>query len=199
MDPVRIVGIAGSLRPGSHNARLLRVAAQALPPGAELVAWRRLGELPIYNPELDVPASGTVPEAARDLRRTLREADALLVATPEYNGTIPGGLKNAIDWASRPPGEAALAGLPTAVVGATTGLFGAVWAQADARRALGIAGADVVDTELPVGQADSGAFHHSEHRLAGDELQQALEGLLVELHARAGDRRVPALTGAALP
>ena len=131
-----------------------------------------------------------MPEAARDLRRTLREADALLVATPEYNGTIPGGLKNAIDWASRPPGEAALAGLPTAVVGATTGLFGAVWAQADARRALGIAGADVVDTELPVGQADSGAFHHSEHRLAGDESEQALEGLR-RLHARAGDQQGP--------
>lgn len=148
---MRVVGISGSLRPGSHNTELLRAAAEALPPGAQLVVFDRLAELPHYEPELD--AAGP-PEAAESLREALRSADALLIATPEYNGSLPGALKNAIDWGSRPRGDAALAGLPTAVIGASTGLFGAVWAQADARRVLGIAGADVLDRELPVGQAD---------------------------------------------
>jgi chromate reductase len=178
---VRIVGIAGSLRSGSHNARLLRAAASALPPGTDLEVWDRLGDLPIYSPDID---GDDVPEAVADLRATLAGADALLIATPEYNGTIPGGLKNAIDWASRPRGAAALKDLPTAVVGATTGLFGAVWAQADARRALGIAGADVVERELPVGEAD-GAFHPEIDRLADDELHGALVALLDEVAAKA--------------
>jgi chromate reductase, NAD(P)H dehydrogenase (quinone) len=182
--PLRLLGISGSLRAGSHNARLLQAAAAALPPGAELVVWDRLADLPVYAPETDVDPA---PEAVEDLRRALRDADGLLVSTPEYNGTIPGGLKNAIDWASRPRGTAALQDLPTAVVGATTGLFGAVWAQADARRSLGIAGADVVERELPVGQADA-AFAPEGDRLAEPELQGALEALLDELAAKARDR-----------
>jgi chromate reductase len=117
----------------------------------ELLDPSVIKELPLYDADDD---GVTAPVAVRRLRGAIRLADAVLVATPEYNGTIPGGLKNAIDWASRPRGEAALAGKPAAVLGATTGLFGAVWAQADTRKALGIAGAKVLEDEFPLGQAD---------------------------------------------
>jgi chromate reductase len=117
----------------------------------ELLDPSVIKELPLYDADDD---GVTPPVAVRRLRGAIRLADAVLVATPEYNGTIPGGLKNAIDWASRPRGDAALAGKPAAVLGATTGLFGAVWAQADTRKALGIAGAKVLEDEFPLGQAD---------------------------------------------
>lgn len=168
---MKVLAISGSLRTGSHNERLLRAAAEVLPPGVELETWDRLSELPPYDPDLD--DAGVIPPAAEDLRDALREADALLVATPEYNGTIPGGLKTAIDWGSRPREDAPLKDLPTAVVGATTGIFGAVWAQADTRKALGIAGAKVLERDLPIGQADQ-AFADDEDRLLDPDLQAAL-------------------------
>ena len=102
-------------------------------------------------------------EVVRDLRKAIRGADAVLVATPEYNHSIPGQLKNALDWASRPAGQSAMNGKPAAVVGASTGMFGAVWAQAETRKVLGALGARVVEAELPVGQADE--------LLSGGELQ----------------------------
>ena len=169
---MKVLAISGSLRTGSHNERLLRAVAEVLPSGVELETWDRVGELTPYDPDAD--DAGVIPAAATDLREALRGADALLVATPEYNGTIPGGLKTAIDWASRPREDAALKGLPAAVIGATTGLFGAVWAQADTRKALGIAGARVLERELPVGQADK-AFAGERDRLDDPDLQQALE------------------------
>ncbi|HYF25275.1 MAG TPA: NAD(P)H-dependent oxidoreductase [Baekduia sp.] len=168
---MKVLGIAGSLRAGSYNERLLRAAAELLPSGVELELWDRLGELPVYDPDLD--EAGEAPEVVDDLRAALADADALLISTPEYNGTIPGGLKTVIDWGSRPRETAPLKGLPVAVVGATTGVFGAVWAQADTRRSLGIAGAKVLERELPVGQAQQ-AFADGEDRLADDELQAAL-------------------------
>lgn len=150
---MRVLAIAGSLRAGSHNRALLRAAATALPPGVELVHWDRLGELPHFDEDVDRAGGGGA--VVDDLRAALAGADALLVATPEYNGGPPGVLKNALDWASRPWPDHALRALPAAVVGASTGLFGAVWAQEDARKALRTAGADVLDDELPVGQADA--------------------------------------------
>ena len=108
----------------------------------------------------------------------------MLIATPEYNGSIPGVLKNALDWASRPFPDNALRGKPVAVVGASTGLFGAVWAQAEARKVLETIGADVLDTELPVGQA---ARRLRRRRPSGrPRLRDALEGLVAVLAARAG-------------
>jgi chromate reductase len=150
---MKVLAISGSLRRDSLNARLLRAAAELAPPGVdvELLDPAVIKELPIYDADDD----GDIPPvAARRLRGSIRLADALLIATPEYNGTIPGGLKNAIDWASRPRGEAALAHKPAAVIGASTGLFGAVWAQAEARKSLGIAGAKVLEDEFPLGEAD---------------------------------------------
>jgi chromate reductase len=150
---MRILGIAGSVRRGSHNRRLLRAAATTLPPGAELVEWDRLGGLPIFDEDLE----NDPPAPVQDLLAAVADADALLIATPEYNASVPGGLKNALDWASRPFPDSVLKAKPAAVIGASTGLFGAVWAQAEVRKALKASGAHVLESELPVGMAD-GAF-----------------------------------------
>jgi chromate reductase, NAD(P)H dehydrogenase (quinone) len=147
---VRILGIAGSLRRGSHNVALLRAAAAQLPPTAELVEWRALAELPAYDEDLDVAVP---PVAVNSLRRAIAGADAVIIATPEYNGSVPGALKNALDWASRPWPENSLRGKPVCVVGASTSLFGAVWAQSEVRKVLTTIGAAVIDHELAIGQA----------------------------------------------
>lgn len=149
----RVLVIVGSLRRSSYNLALARLAQKAAPPGVELELYERLREIPPYDEDADLP-NGGAPEPIEDLRRRIEAADAVLLVTPEYNGSIPGVLKNAIDWASRPPrGEAALWGKTVAVAGASTGQHGALWAQQELRRVLGIAGARVVDGELPVARA----------------------------------------------
>ena len=147
---MRVLGLAGSLRRDSHNARLLRGAGELLPAGVELVTFDGLAAIPPYNEDEE----RSVPAAVAALKAAIAGADALLIATPEYNHSIPGVLKNAIDWASRPYDSNPLRGKPAAVIGASTGLFGAVWAQAETRKVLGAVGARVLDRELPVGQAD---------------------------------------------
>ena len=147
-----VLGVPGSLRSGSYNRMLLRAAAAELPPGARLAVWDGLAGLPPYDQDLDVAPA---PPEVRQLRDALAAADAILVSTPEYNHSIPGVLKNALDWASRPFPHNALRGKPVAVVGASTGLFGAVWAQAETRKVLKAIGAEVVERELPVGSADT--------------------------------------------
>jgi chromate reductase, NAD(P)H dehydrogenase (quinone) len=144
---MRILGISGSLRESSHNTALLRAAAELLPPGVELEIFDGLGDIPHYNEDIDGEAA---PQSVVKLREALAAADAVLFATPEYNGTIPGVLKNAIDWASRPARAGALWGKTAAVVGASTGAYGALWAQTDLRKALGVAGARVLGSDLPV-------------------------------------------------
>jgi chromate reductase, NAD(P)H dehydrogenase (quinone) len=182
---MKVLAITGSLRRDSLNTRLLRAAAELAPPGVEveLLDPSFIKELPIYDADDD----GTIPPvAARRLRGAIRMADALLISTPEYNGTIPGGLKNAIDWASRPRASAALAHKPAAVIGATTGLFGAVWSQADARKSLSIAGAEVLEDEFPLGQADL-AFGE-DGRLVEPELDERLAEILSSLTDQARER-----------
>src|SRR5215218_3351250 len=147
---MRVLGLSGSLRRDSHNRALLRTAAAELRPDAELVEWDRIAELPAYDEDLD---AALVPEPVRALREAIADADAILIATPEYNASLPGALKNALDWASRPHATNPLRGKPAAVVGASTGLFGAVWAQAEARKVLATIGAQVLERDLPVGQA----------------------------------------------
>jgi chromate reductase len=122
-------------------------------------------------------------------RRAIAEADAVLFATPEYNASIPGWLKNAVDWASRPFSDTVLRNKPVAVIGASTGMFGAVWAQAELRKALSTAGARVVDRELPVPAADE-AFDET-GRLREEDLMLELSGILAEL-LESADRRVGA-------
>jgi len=149
---LKVLAVSGSLRSGSYNTELLRAAAAAAPEGVDVELWDGLADLPLYDQDLEAD----VPESVRRLRGAWAEADAILFATPEYNGSVPGGLKNAVDWASRPRGEAALLNKTVAVVGASTGQFGAVWAQQDLRRILGIAGARVVGDELPAAKAADG-------------------------------------------
>ena len=183
---MRILAISGSLRRDSHNTRLLRAAALALPPGVEVELYDGLAALPPYSEDTDVEPA---PVAVEDLRGRIAAADALLIATPEYNASIPGVLKNAIDWASRPFPENALRGKPAAVMGASTGLFGAVWAQAELRKVLRHTGAEVLDAELPVGMADQ-AFTPT-GGLADPELGLRLGDLLEALgNVREADERV---------
>ena len=173
---MEILGIAGSLRRGSHNRRLLRAAGDALPPGAVLVEWDGLAEIPAFDEDFEE----SPPPAVRDFLDAIEAADAILIATPEYNASVPGALKNALDWASRPFPENVLRSKPCAVIGASTGLFGAVWAQAEVRKALKASGAHVLESELPVGMADY-AFAEGEDALAEPELTQRLKDVLADL------------------
>ncbi len=189
---MRVLGISGSLRRGSLNSALLRAAAERLPAGAELVEFDRLREIPPYDEDVEV--EGT-PEVVEELRQAVREADAVLIATPEYNHSIPGQLKNALDWVSRPAGQSALNGTPAAAIGASTGMFGAVWAQAELRKVLGALGGRVVEAELPIG--------HAKEQLVGERLEltpqqsEQLEEILAELIAEAEREREAQLAIAA--
>ena len=144
-----ILAISGSLRAGSYNTALARAAIDVAPVGVEVELYDRLGELPHFDSDLE----GAEPESVHDLRARITAVDAVLFVTPEYNGSIPGALKNAIDWASRPRDDAALLNKTVAVAGASTGQYGALFAQQDLRRMLGVAGARVVCPELPVSRA----------------------------------------------
>jgi chromate reductase len=150
---MKVLGIAGSLRRDSHNVNLLRAAAGELPPEVEFELFDGLRDVPPYDADEDAEPA---PDAVRRLRDAIADADAVLFATPEYNHSLPGVLKNAVDWASRPFPDNALKEKPVAVVGASTGMFGAVWAQAELRKVLGATGAEVIDVELPLGHA-----HHA--------------------------------------
>jgi chromate reductase, NAD(P)H dehydrogenase (quinone) len=175
---MRVLGISGSLRRDSHNTELLRAAAALLPPGAELELWGDLKAVPPYDADDDYGLIGR-PESLRALDAAIRDADVVLFSTPEYNHSIPGALKNALDWLSRPLAQSPLRGKPVAVVGASTGVFGAVWAQAELRKVLSAIGARVIDRELPVGLA-ADAFS-ADGRLADHDLELGLADVLAEL------------------
>ncbi len=180
---MKVLGLSGSLRAGSHNSRLLRAAADLLPEDAELVEFDGLKAIPPFDE--DDEAAGH--EAVDALRAAILEADVVLLSTPEYNHSIPGQLKNALDWVSRPITESPLRGKPAAVVGTSTGLFGAVWAQAEARKVLSALGADVLDRELPIGLADD-AFDGD--GLADPDHALALGSILEELCAKQAEPAV---------
>jgi chromate reductase, NAD(P)H dehydrogenase (quinone) len=182
---MKVLGIAGSLRRDSYNHALLRLAAERLPAGAELVEFDLLREIPPYDADLEEDGAET-PAAVAALRQAMREADAVLVATPEYNHSIPGVLKNALDWASRPAGESALMGTPAAVIGTSTGMFGAVWAQAETRKVLGALGGRVVESELPVAKA-ADLYVDGRLELPPEQLD-VLDGLLAELASEVEER-----------
>ena len=146
-----VLGISGSLRRDSHNTRLLRAAGRLVEElGGEFELFDGLRSIPPYDEDEDI-ADG--PLAVARLREAMDSADAILFATPEYNSSIPGVLKNAVDWASRPPAASPLRNKPVAVIGASTGIFGAVWAQAELRKVLAATGARVSEVELAIGHA----------------------------------------------
>ena len=140
-----VLVLVGSLRAASTNRQIAETAVQLAPEGVDLTIYEGLGELPFYNEDIDV--EGSVPQVVADFRAAISATDAVLVVTPEHNGTVPSVLKNAIDWASRPYGASPLTAKPLVAIGSAFGQFGGVWAQDDARKAFGIAGADVL-TEI---------------------------------------------------
>jgi chromate reductase, NAD(P)H dehydrogenase (quinone) len=143
-----LLAISGSIRDGSYNSALLRAAAAELPDSVAVRVWRGLDRIPPYNEDL-----GAEPGPVAAFRRELTKADAVLFATPEYNASVPGALKNALDWASLPFRSNPLRGKPVAVIGASRGVFGAVWAQAELRKILGTIGAQVEERGLVVPHA----------------------------------------------
>jgi chromate reductase, NAD(P)H dehydrogenase (quinone) len=174
---VRVLAISGSLRAASHNTALLRSAADLAPAGVEVELFTGLDRLPPYNEDHDTDLP---PAEVTRLRAEIGGADALLISTPEYNGTVPGQLKHAIDWGSRPYGPgSSLWGKPAAVIGASTTDYGALWAQDQVRKALGIAGARVLEAELPCGKAH--LRFDTDGRLADSEIAAQLTGILAGL------------------
>jgi chromate reductase len=148
---MKVLGISGSLRRDSHNTRLLRAAGELFRVrGAQLEVYPDLKLVPPYDEDDD---RDQAPAAVARLRAAVAGADALFFSTPEYNSSVPGQLKNAIDWLSRPLETNVLRNKPVAVIGASTGMFGAVWAQAELRKALAASGARVVEGEVAVGHA----------------------------------------------
>jgi chromate reductase len=175
---LKILGISGSLRHASWNTKLLRAASEVLPPDVDLELWDGLKAVPPYDEDDDVQPA---PASVRALRDAISGADAVLFATPEYNWSVPGVLKNAIDWASRPLASNPLRNKPVAVIGASTGAFGAVWSQAELRKVLSATGARVLEHELAVGHAPS--RFDDEGRLADGELREQLGEVLAALVA----------------
>ena len=184
----RILGISGSLRRDSHNTSLLRAAAEAAGPDVQFKLYDRVKEVPPYDEDDDVHPR---PASIARLNRAIATADAVLFATPEYNASIPGQLKNAIDWVSRPVATNVLRNKPVAVVGASTGAFGAAWAQAELRKVLAALGARVLDVELRVPHAhtrfEEGGLIDEEIR-AG--LADAVAALAEEIRLREGVKAV---------
>jgi chromate reductase len=181
---VRILGLSGSLRAGSYNTRLLREAAELFDPDVvQFELFDGLKDVPPYDQDDDV---GDGPAGAARFRAALAEADGVLIATPEYNSSIPGQLKNALDWASRPLATNVLRNVPVAVIGASDGAFGAVWAQAETRKVLAAIGARVVGEEVPVARASARLAEHG--RLLDSELEERVRDLLDELVAAVEER-----------
>jgi len=130
-EQISILGFAGSLRPGSYNRALLRVALELVPNGAKLEVFE-LDGIPPFNQDLE----SSPPETVKEFKRKIKAADALLIVTPEYNYSVPGVLKNAIDWASRPYGDSAFEGKPVAMMSASTGMLGGARAQYHLRQSF---------------------------------------------------------------
>jgi chromate reductase len=183
---MRILGLSGSLRRDSHNTRLLRGVAELLPDGVELDVFDQLAAIPPFSEDDE----HETPPAVAALNAAIAGADAVLVATPEYNGSIPGVLKNALDWVSRPVATTPLMGKPAAVIGASTSLFGAIWAQAETRKVLSTIGARVVDREIPIPQADEALG--ADGLPLDDDARELLDATLTELIELAQSQRLAA-------
>jgi chromate reductase len=176
-EEIHVLGIAGSVRKGSYNKRLLRAARELLPEGMRLEIYEGLEEIPPYND--DVRKAG-YPEVVQEFRDRIRAADALLIATPEYNFSVPGVLKNAIDWASRPPDQP-FNGKPTAIVGASQGFFGTARAQMHLRQICLSNNQQVVTKpEVLLMRAQDGKFDEG-GRLVDEAARLFLGQLLEEL------------------
>ncbi|HEX4519316.1 MAG TPA: NADPH-dependent FMN reductase [Gaiellaceae bacterium] len=184
---MKLLAISGSLRRDSHNTLLLRAAGELLGPDDTLELWEGLREVPAYDQDDDVEPA---PKAVADLRAAIASADAVLLSTPEYNSSIPGALKNALDWASRPIATNVFRSKPVAVIGSSIGMFGAVWAQADLRKVLAAMGARVADAEVAVGHASEKFDEHG--RLTDENVREQLQDAIATLVATADPVQIAA-------
>lgn len=179
---MKVLGISGSLRRDSHNTKLLRVVGEMFEAeGAEFEIYPDLKLVPPYDEDDD---RDPAPAAVAHLRAAVAEAGAVFFSTPEYNSSIPGQLKNAVDWLSRPVGSGALGNKPVAVIGASTGMFGAVWSQAELRKTLAAAGARVVEGEVAVGHADTRFDEQGEldDPNIADQIREVVATLIAQAH-----------------
>jgi NAD(P)H-dependent FMN reductase len=180
MADVKILALVGSLRAASVNRQIAELAAEHAPDGVTVTVYDGLGDLPFYNEDIDTE---NPPAAVTALRAAAAVADSTLVVTPEYNGSIPGVLKNAIDWLSRPFGNGALKGKPLAVIGAALGQYGGVWAHDETRKSFGIAGPRVVESitlSVPVKSLDG------KHPRESLDLIESLRDVVGKLAAEVG-------------
>jgi chromate reductase len=178
---MKVLGISGSLREESYNTKLLRSAGELLDAaGVDFVSYQGLKEVPPYDQDDDVQPG---PAAVEHLREAVADADAILFATPEYNSSVPGHLKNALDWVSRPIATNPLRNTPVAVIGASTGIFGAVWAQAELRKVTAAIGARVLDVELALGHAHTRFDEEGQliDESVREQLQQVVNVLVAQI------------------
>jgi NAD(P)H-dependent FMN reductase len=178
MERLTVLTLVGSLRVASINRQLAEAAAHAAPDHVDVITYDGLGEIPFYNEDLD---TDDPPAAVGALRAAVADAAAVLIVTPEYNGTIPAVVKNAIDWLSRPYGNSAITDKPLAVIGTAMGRFGGVWAHDETRKSFGIAGARIVDSitlSLPASTLDG------KHPGESAEVAGSLREILAELVAQ---------------
>ena len=180
MPDIKVLALVGSLRAASINRQIAELATEVAPDGVAVTIFEGLGDLPFYNEDIDNDAD--VPAAVTALRAVAAEADATLVVTPEYNGSIPAVIKNAIDWLSRPFGDSALKGKPLAVIGGAYGQYGGVWAHDETRKSFGIAGPRVVESiKLSVPFATLNGQHPREHAEVAANVRDAVGKLVAEV------------------
>jgi NAD(P)H-dependent FMN reductase len=181
MSDINVLTLVGSLRAASINRQIAELATEAAPDGVAVTIFEGLGDLPFYNEDIDNDAD--VPAAVTALRAVAAEADATLVVTPEYNGSIPAVIKNAIDWLSRPFGDSALKGKPLAVIGGAYGQYGGVWAHDETRKSFGIAGPRVVESiKLSVPFGTLNGQHPREHAEVAANVRDAVGKLVAEVN-----------------
>lgn len=176
---IRILALVGSLRAGSYNRQLAEAAVKLAPDGIDIEIYEGLADVPFYNEDFDQP--GAVPPPAEALRAAVADADALLMVTPEYNGTVPPVLKNAIDWASRPYPKGAISAKPVIVIGTSGGRYGGTWAHDDTRKAARVAGADVLHYVLSIPHASQ--RFGDKPPISDDEVSSKMPAFLTALAA----------------
>jgi NAD(P)H-dependent FMN reductase len=185
MSDIKVLTLVGSLRAASVNRQIAELATEVAPDGVTVAVFEGLGELPFYNEEIDPatnPEVSEAPAAVAALRAAAADADATLVVTPEYNGSYPAVIKNAIDWLSRPFGNGALKGKPLAVIGGAFGQYGGVWAHDETRKSFGIAGARVVESvKLSVPFGSLNGQHPREHDELVANVSDAVGKLIAEV------------------
>src|ERR1700760_2914494 len=184
ISSIKILALVGSLRAASINRQIAELAAAVSPDGVTVTVFEGLGELPFYNEDIDDAMNADAPPLAPvvALRAAAAAADAALVVTPEYNGSIPAVVKNAIDWLSRPFGDGALKDKPLAVIGGSFGRFGGVWAHDETRKSFGIAGPRVVEAiklSVPFGSLNGQAPR--EHAEVASNVRDAVGKLVAEV------------------